>query len=76
MQSPPVARYTAIFVRDLAMNSAKLLDRSVVPKPSTERMLLSAKTCRGCRSMPKAGKWDSGPPSTSDLHPWTLGVCA
>ncbi|KUM59584.1 hypothetical protein ACN42_g7567 [Penicillium freii] len=37
----------------------KSISRSVVPKPSTGRMLLSAKTCRGCRSLPKAGKWDS-----------------
>lgn len=41
------------------MSTAKLLNRSVVPKPSTGRMLLSAKTCRGCRSMPKAVKWNS-----------------
>ncbi|KAJ5412310.1 uncharacterized protein N7487_006669 [Penicillium crustosum] len=41
------------------MNTANLLNWSVVPKPSTGRMLLSAKTCRGCRSLPKAAKWDS-----------------
>ncbi|KAJ5187590.1 hypothetical protein N7449_010584 [Penicillium cf. viridicatum] len=62
MQSPPVgrtARHTAICVRDLAINTANILNWSVVPKPSTGRMLLSAKTCRGCRSLPKALKWDS-----------------
>lgn len=30
-----------------------------MPKPNTERMLLSGKTCRGCRWMPKAAKRDS-----------------
>ncbi|KGO74818.1 hypothetical protein PITC_030960 [Penicillium italicum] len=33
------------------MNSAKLLNWSVVPKRAW-RTLSSAKTCRGCRSMP------------------------
>ncbi|KAJ5617851.1 hypothetical protein N7537_002965 [Penicillium hordei] len=66
MQLPPVA----ICVRDLATNTANLLNWSVVPKPSIERMLLSAKTCRGCRSLPKAGKWDS---AAFDLKSSTAG---
>ncbi|EKV11191.1 hypothetical protein PDIG_52030 [Penicillium digitatum PHI26] len=55
------------------MNTAKLLNWSDVPRPSTWRVLLSAKTCRGCRSMPKAVKWDS---TAFDFRPSTSGyVC-
>ncbi|CAP93507.1 hypothetical protein PCH_Pc16g08370 [Penicillium rubens Wisconsin 54-1255] len=38
------------------------------------RVLLSAKTCRGCRSMPKAGKWDSAAFDFKTFH--CLGICA